>query len=158
MSRFGKKSPSTSEAPVKPGDDEFLGKAGRALCARGGALGFTKPNHFVAGRTHTPPSGSFSCRRGTMGSPAVISEFTSNPFPLATVSRVGAGNCMGNLVEEYLVDFIVFGRRGEVARYRDSFPAVVTQPKTSLCMVEVKAPLIIEVESDERFCPDPHPR
>lgn len=121
-------------------------------------LWFTKPDHLVAGRTHTPPSGSFSCRRGTVGSPAVISEFASNLFPLATVSRVGASNRMGNLVEEYLVDFVVVGGGGEVARYRDSFSAVVTQPKTSLGMVKVKAPLIIEVKSDERFCPDPYPR
>lgn len=74
------------------------------------------------------------------------------------MSRSYPGDGVGNLVEKHLVNLIIGGGATEVSGDTDSLLSMVALTKAGLGMVEIKRPARIQVESNQRVCPDSHPR
>ena len=78
-------------------------------------------------------------------------------FPPRSVSLSGAGESVGDFVEEHLMHIIVCGSGSEVPRDRNPLGRVITLSKTCLGVVKAEGPRRIQVQSDEGICPHLHP-
>lgn len=50
---------------------------------------------------------------------AHISDFTGNAFPGGPVRCLGTGECVGNLVQQHLMDFVIIELGREIPRDRN---------------------------------------
>jgi hypothetical protein len=68
----------------------------------------------------TPPPRVFESRRRAVSAATFITQFPRDGQPPRTVARARSRDRVGNFVEEDLVNLVVLGRFGEVARDRDT--------------------------------------
>lgn len=87
----------------------------------------------------------FSGYRRVVGSPTDIAELSGERLPFRPVTGPRACEGVGDLVEEHLVNVVVFGCGGEVARDTDFPLLVVARAKTSFCVVKSKRPTRFQV-------------
>ena len=112
----------------------------------------------VTRRAGTNPGCELVSDCTVVSSLAVVSEFPRDRAPTRTVADSGTGECVRNLVQQNLMDLVVFVAPGEVAG--DGYPVLVeaTEPGARLRIVEAERPdRGIEVQRDEGFSPFAHP-
>lgn len=99
----------------------------------------------------------FGRRRTVVGAAALVAELARDAHPRRTVTRADARNGVGDLVEKYLVDFIIPSAAAQVPRHGNTFVLVITLTEACLCVIELKTPGRIQVESNEGISPNRDP-
>jgi hypothetical protein len=88
-----------------------------------------------------------------------VAEVCRNGLPAGTVASFYSGQRVRHLVQQNLVNLIVFVPSGQVPRYGDSFFGVTAEPRASLGVVETERPFRrIQMQRNESICPlsNPH--
>jgi len=96
----------------------------------------------------TKPPGLVTRNGMVMGPTTLVTELPRDRQPACSMSSPGPGNSVGNLVEEHLVDVVIFCHGAEVSRHGDSFFRVITSAETGFGVVEPERPRGVEVKSN----------
>ena len=115
-------------------------KPGMAGRTRRRSARASKTNQLVAVGAATKPFGLVVGNRVVVSSPTFITEAPRNRQPRSTVSGSGPSNGVRDLVEKHLVDVVIVGHMGEMARNGDAFFAVVAGTEPGFSVVERKTP------------------
>jgi hypothetical protein len=112
----------------------------------------------VPGRTGTDPGRELVRDGPVVGSLSVVAELARNRSPPWSVPHPRPGEGMSDLVQEHLVDLVVFVTTGKVPGNGDPVLVEVAQAGPGLGIVEAKAPdRRVEVERNESLSPRSHP-
>lgn len=66
------------------------------------------------------------------------------------------GEGVRDLMQQHLMDVVVFEACGEIAGHGDALLRVVALPGPPLGVVEAERPAVVEVQRDQCFAPDAH--
>lgn len=72
---------------------------------------------LVTGRARAHPRGKLVGDRAAVQALALIAQLFRNRFPLCSVPGTGPSHGMRNLVQEHLVDFVIFITRSQILRH-----------------------------------------
>lgn len=89
---------------------------------------------------------------------SLIPQLSRGFHPFGPVPCPRTGDGVGDLVEEHLVDVVIFGQDTEVPGHGDTSFVVVAGAETGFSVVEREAPGGVKVKGDESFRPDFHSR
>jgi len=112
----------------------------------------------VTCRAGSDPGRELVCDGAIVGALAVVPEPLRNRTPARAVTNPRSGQGVSDLVQEDLMDFVVFVAPGEVPRDGDSVLVEAAQASPGLGIVEAERPHGgVEMEGDERLRPSSHP-
>lgn len=100
----------------------------------------------------------FVCHLASVSACANIANFSGHSAPVGAVRRLGAGECVGYLVQQNLVHLVVIVLFGKIARDGDAPRRVVAEAGSAFCVVERKCPRCgavdrLKVQRNERLGP-----